>query len=65
MSKVKHAKFREVVPQEPLVMKTFKASPDEVEQILENAEKHTRGNVSAWVRDAALNYKPKKRVRLS
>jgi len=38
----------------------FKISNQDRKAVIENANKYTGGNISAWVKYASLNYKPKK-----
>ena len=43
---------------DPLKLKNFKCTQSDFDKILKKAYKHTEGNVSAWLRYAALNHKP-------
>jgi len=38
----------------------FKVNADEMRELLKKAHQYTKGNISEWVRFAALNFKPKK-----
>lgn len=38
----------------------FKIAPSEYEKLEEKAKQYTNGNVSEWIRYAALNHKPSK-----
>lgn len=37
---------------------SFKASGAAITKIVANAKKHAKGNLSEWLRDAGVNYKP-------
>lgn len=39
---------------------TFKSHKDDYQKIKQNAQKFTAGNISEWIRYAALNHTPKK-----
>ena len=41
------------------ILVATKVNPDEMREILARAQKFFGGNVSAWVREAVLKYKPK------
>lgn len=52
----------ERAPPSPLARKrliSLKLNAQELEVIESLAKKHADGNVSAWVRHAAMNYRPK------
>jgi len=38
----------------------FKIVDSDRKKIVENAHKYTGGNISAWIKYASINYKPKK-----
>jgi hypothetical protein len=39
----------------------FKISDDDKNLIKKNAEQYAEGNISEWIRFAAINYKPRKK----
>lgn len=41
-------------------MINIRVSEDELKAIHEQAEKYTSGNITAWIKYTALNYRPKK-----
>lgn len=43
-----------------LTLVNFKCAGKDLKAILANAKKHAGGNYSAWLRHAALHFKPKK-----
>ena len=38
----------------------FKVNSEEMRELMKKAHGYSKGNISAWVRFAALNFKPKK-----
>lgn len=45
---------------EKMILQNFKATPTDIAKFQDLANKYARGNVSAWLRHAGLNYRPKK-----
>ncbi len=48
-----------IIPKKQLV--NFKVTSKEMKLIQNNADKYAGGNYSAWLRHAAINYKPAKK----
>jgi hypothetical protein len=46
-------------------VRNFKATDSQMKKIVRNAKKFANGNLSAWLRHAASNYKPKKSEMVS
>lgn len=47
-------------PHAKKIVVTIKVNAEEMKQLLFRAHGFTKGNVSAWIRYAAFNFKPKK-----
>lgn len=53
------AKVLKGLAKEVRIVQNFKANSEEIKKIKENADKYAGGNVTAWIRYAAMNCIPK------
>jgi len=58
MKKLKEEK--KINPHVRKIIQTVRVNPEEMKQLLARAHAHTGGDVSKWIRHAALKYKPTK-----
>lgn len=55
-TRIKQRRAKEKRP--PSILVNFKVLPDELDEMIKNCKRETRGNLSEWIREATRFYRP-------